>query len=346
MVSTDFLYMTSNQFEQLEAQLKTLGTRANLSLRKKTEIRDRVFRSIGQIELADAIAAGESKSKLFVSLDHLKRALIPHKLSFSMPATVATIILVFLGSITMGAFAQSARPGAALFGVKKVFESIELAFVRDPIDKANYRLSIADQRLKYLEEGGAQALQQILRESQVALVSAREALNQAQVAYGDDEASTADLVDRFSALLQDQRKLLASLEGQSDSEEVKQTIVAIREALAEPTNTSAVTAPATSSTATGSTSNTATATNEEPVEALPDGRYTSLAVRVITTNGRPAVVIGGVVYPVSDSTVNLLPYVGFNLTVSGQITRGTINIDTVISGSGAIISPDTNLGAS
>ena len=88
--------MSSVNFEQLEAELRTLGeNKGILSMRKKQAIRDRVFQSIGQVELADAIATGRTKAGLAVSLKHLQQALIPHRLSFSMPVTLAKVIVVF-----------------------------------------------------------------------------------------------------------------------------------------------------------------------------------------------------------------------------------------------------------
>ncbi|MEA1909949.1 MAG: hypothetical protein U9M89_02930, partial [Patescibacteria group bacterium] len=103
--------MASNEFNKLENHLKALGNKGDLGMPKKQAIRDRVFRSIGQIELADAIAEGENKaSDMAVSLNALKKALIPHRLSFSMPVTIAMVMTVFLGSIVTGAVAQNAKP--------------------------------------------------------------------------------------------------------------------------------------------------------------------------------------------------------------------------------------------
>ena len=144
--------MTSNQFEQLEQTLKTLGSRADLSFAKKQAIRDKVFRAIGQVELADAIVEGDARANaLFVSLKSLQKALIPHRLSFSMPVTMIVMLFVFLASVVTGAAAQGAGPSDALFWAKRVLEKVELAFATDPVSRAKVTINIAGERLKYLE---------------------------------------------------------------------------------------------------------------------------------------------------------------------------------------------------
>ncbi len=102
--------MKTDQFDNLEDSLRTLSKRADLSLSKKQSIRDKIFRSIGQIELADAIVQGEQKATIAVSLQYLKKALIPQKLTFSIPITLAVVVFVFITSIVTSAVAQNYGP--------------------------------------------------------------------------------------------------------------------------------------------------------------------------------------------------------------------------------------------
>lgn len=332
--------MTSVNFDQLEAQLRTLGeNKGVLSISKKQAIRDRVFQSIGQIELADAIASGETKAELVVSLKHLQKALIPHRLSFSMPMTVATVVVVFMGSIVTGAMAQSSNPGDVLFNVKKVLETIEMAVISNPVKKAELSLNIADERIKYLEASVGQevALHTVLKESQSALVSAKETLKKAQE-NGETAEATA-LLDKFNGLLASQKTILEDIEKSSPNEDIKQTIVAIRDEIAEttietddtikqPDKDVASVTPATPKT----TVKPIAGDNQPPVMATGLTGFQTFVGRVGTANGQPAIFFNGNQYLIIiSSPISMSDYIGTNnVALSGTVKDGYITVLRVV----------------
>ena len=314
--------MTSNQFEQLGNTLKTLGKRADLSFSKKQAIRDKVFLAIGQVELADAIVEGESKAKsLFVSIKSLQQALIPHRLSFSMPVTMVTMLVVLLGSLATGVAAQGAGPSDTLFWAKKVLERVEIAFAADPVSKAKVTFNIASERLRYLEGsvGEEQVLSKVLRESQVALVSAKAALKKAQEG-NEDTAGVEDLVNRFGALLNDQKTLLEDIEKGSAGDEIKKTVVAIRDVLKE--EESPILPSVTTPTA-GKPAVVATPVPIEPV--ILSGRVT-IPGRFGTANGNVVLFVGNKYYSVSTAPVSLQPWIGYSTTVTADFTTDQVSI--------------------
>lgn len=319
----DFPLMASNQFENLEDTLRTLGRRADLSFSKKQIIRDRIFQSVGQMELADAIVEGEAKSSLAVSLKHLRRVLIPQKLSFSMPVTIAVVIFVFLGSVVTGAIAQSSGPAGTLFPVKKVLEQIEMAFISNPISRAKATFNIAGDRLRHLEAslGEEATLEKVLKESQVALVSAREALQVAQ-AGGEEDPSISELIEQFSALLGDQKTILENIEKNIGDENIKNAVVAVREAFEE------------ADTAGESVNQVSTTTEpivsdvegDSDVTGLLEGRQT-ITGRIGTAYGQPAIFVSdSQYYKVISSPIDLGLYIG----QSGVMVTGDIADDEII----------------
>ena len=313
--------MTSNQFEQLEQTLKTLGSRADLSFAKKQAIRDKVFRAIGQVELADAIVEGEAKANaLFVSLKQLQQALIPHRLSFSMPVTLGVVVIVFLASLVTGAAAQGAGPSDALFWAKRVLEKVELAFATDPVSRAKVSLNIAGERLRSLEGslGEAGALEKVLKESQVALVSAKDALQKAKDA-NTDTSSIEDLVNRFSTLLGDQKALLTDIEKSSQEEGVKKAVLAIREALEEkgskeeqPVAVAAPVAP--------------TPTVAAPAPSVPLVGRQTVAGRIGTAYGQPVIYIGDRYYRMNNLSTDLDIYVGNAASITGDFAGDQVSV--------------------
>ncbi|MBU1092095.1 hypothetical protein KJ836_00195, partial [Patescibacteria group bacterium] len=321
-----------------ENQLKTLGNKSDLRLEKKQAVRDKIFRSIGQIELADAITAGEEKSRLAVSLKHLQQALIPHRLTFSMPATIMTVMVVFMGSIVTGAAAQGARPGDALFGMKKVIESIEVAIVSNPVKKAEKTLNIAGERLQYLESsmGTEAALNTVLQETQTALVSAKASITKAQ--EKGDEAEVALLLDKFNNLLADQKTLLGDIEKETTDEDVKKTIVAIRDVIAGNDDQKDTTSGDIADTTVAVTNPIIPKTVDKPIldtqkplelDIALSGRQ-SLAGRIGTSGGRIVLYVGNKYYFVVNSPINLQGYVGnSNVGIVGNVSNGEILVSQI-----------------
>lgn len=314
--------MTSNQFEQLENTLKTLGKRADLSFSKRQAIRDKVFQAIGQVELADAIVEGESKAKaLFVSIKSLQQALIPHRLSFSMPVTMVAMLVVFLGSLVTGVAAQGAGPSDSLFWAKKVLEKVEIAFATDPVSKAKVTINIATERLKDLQGsvGEEQTLSKVLRESQVALVSAKEALKKAQE-DNQDTAGIENLVNRFGTLLDNQKTLLADIEKGNVGDEVKKTVVAIREALKEEGKSDKSDVAVTPAVSKPTEAVTPTVTAPLVGKQIVVGKVT-------TYYGQPAVAVDGRYYVVSSTPIDLTQQVGTdNVVITGEFSGEQVSI--------------------
>jgi len=316
--------MSSQNFEQIENTLKTLGKRADLSFSKKQAIRDKVFQAIGQVELADAIVEGESKAKtVFVSIKSLQKALIPHRLSFSMPATMVTMLVVFLGSLVTGVAAQGAGPSDALFWAKKVLEKVEIAFATDPISKARVTMDIATERLKYLEDsvGEEQTLSKVLRESQVALVSAKAALKKAQ-SGNEDTGGVEALVNRFSSLLNDQKTLLEDIEKGSAGDEIKKTVLAIRDVLKADEDGQKVKLDAVTTTV-NKPAAVATPVVVEPVVLA--GRAT-ITGRFGTSGGKVVLFVGNQYYQIISTPVALDQLVGSTTVVTGEFTGEQVNI--------------------
>lgn len=332
-----FYIVKTDQLDNLEDTLRTLGKRANLSLNKKQSIRDKVFQSVGQIELADAIVSGEQKATV-VSLQYLKKALMPQRLSFSMPATLAVVTFVFIASVVTGAVAQSANPTDKLFPIKRVLERIELAFIQNPVSKAKITLNIADERLQYLESSltKEKKLEQVLKESQIALVSAKAALHKAQESE-EDTQDISNLVERFSLLLDDQKTLLNNI-NEDATEDIKNTVLAIRETLEEDKEEEVDTITTkTDTSATPSISilvpQTRIDTNKPIVsQPLENGRHT-FKTRIVTTQGKLAVVVGDTYYVIVSAPISLSPYVGFQVYVTGDITGQEIKIHEIASDS-------------
>ncbi|MBU1082972.1 hypothetical protein KKE14_00830 [Patescibacteria group bacterium] len=323
--------MTNHSSEHLEESLRTLGKRADLSFTKKQAIRDKVFRMVGQVELADAIIAGKQKASVLVSLKSLKKALLPDKISFSMPATVAMMMVVFASSVITGALAQGARPTDMLFPVKKVLESIEIAFISNPVSRAKVKLNIADERMRHLESSAdsGEALVKVLKESQIALVNAKVALEKVAPTEGSDEPASV-LLEKFSALLSDQKAILSSLDKKTESENVKKAVVAIRETLdadaakliednADTLDNSVVVKPT-------------NVTKPEAVAPLLQGRQT-ITGRLITSSGQPAIYSTGKIYLIKNlvSVSTLSQYIGTDFVIiTGDIVGNEINTYQIV----------------
>ena len=324
-----FYIVKTDQLDNLEDTLRTLGKRANLSLNKKQSIRDKVFQSIGQIELAEAIVSGEQKATV-VSLQYLKKALIPQKLSFSMPTTIAVVTFVFIASVMTGAIAQSANPTDKLFGVKKVLERIELAFTQSPVSKAKITLNIADERLKYLESSLTEEkkLEQVLKESQIALVSAKAALQKAQESE-EDTQDISDLVERFSLLLDDQKTLLNNID-EDATEDVKNAVLAIREALVEDDVVTDSELEDNNIPVVAIVPKTPVPVIDKIVVLPTEGRH-MLRGRIGTAYGKPVIYIGDKYYQITSSPINLLQYVGYeDVQLTGDISENNIKVYRVV----------------
>ncbi len=324
----EFFIVKTNKFDKLEETLQTLGDKSNLSFSKKQAIRDKVFQSIGQVELAEAIVKGEQKATIAVSLQYLKKALIPQKLNFSIPTTIAVMIFIFASSIMTGALAQNANPTQLLFPVKRVLEKIELAFISNPVNKAEFRLNIADERLKYLEISINQedSLSKVLTESQIALVDARTALAVIKDNENEEDAENiTELIERFSLLLGDQRTILNNIEQNIDNtdEDVKNVMLAIRETIAEDAISDI------------NPDNVIESTNNLVAivvdNKLPTAGFVNLSGTMGSYSAKPVIIVDNIRYFLVGSAVDLIPYMGVeNATVFGNLDGNTITLTKIL----------------
>ena len=332
----EFLIVKTDNLNQLEETLQTLGDKGDLSFSKKQAIRDKVFQSIGQVELADAIVKGEQKATIAVSLQYLKKALIPHKLTFSIPVTLAVMIFIFASSVMTGALAQNSNPTGTLFPIKLILEKIELAFISNPVDKAEFRLDIAGERLKYLETSINQedSLSEVLTESQVALVDARTALNKAktiELEEGDDQG-IPELIERFSQLLDNQKNILNNIEEKVDNDEIKQTIIAVRDILNEKLTEEIEEIEAgEGTTSVVLTPTTAVKVDEVNIEPPVLEGYHRIIGRIGTAYSKPAIIIGNRYYQIVSSPVDLSQHIGWeNIELGGEITNNQMIVTRVV----------------
>lgn len=327
--------METNKFNKLEETLQTLGDKADLSFSKKQAIRDKVFQSIGQVELADAIVQGKQKATIAVSLQYLKKALIPQKLTFSIPITIAVMIFVFASSIMAGALAQNSNPADTLFPIKRILEKIELAFISNPVNKAEFSLNIADERLKYLETSINQedSLSKVLTESQIALVDARTALQKAQaVELEGDDQSVIELIERFSQLLGDQKTILNNIEQEVENDEIKQTVIAIRDILNEELSEDEIVEDNTTSIALVPIINVIqTDTKEVVVEPPVLEGYHRIIGRIGTAYSKPAIIVEHRYYQIVSSPIDLSQYIGWeNIELGGEIINNQMIVTRVV----------------
>jgi hypothetical protein len=200
-------------------------------------------------------------------------------------------------------------------------------------------LNIAGERLQYLEQsvGKEEALHTVLQETQSALVSAQTSLKNAEGT--GDEKEAAALLDKFNSLLSAQKTILDDIEKTEPSDDIKQTIVAIRDAIENKSaedkakevidlTKKATVVPATSATPTGKSGEKPTTTGEP--QPLSDGLH-NIVVRIGTAYSKPAVYINNYYYEVVASPIDLQPYIGYtNVLVLGDVQGKTITIRRVI----------------
>jgi len=236
------------------------------------------------------------------------------------------MIFVFTSSIMAGALAQNSNPSDTLFPIKRILEKIELAFISNPVSKAEFRLDIAGERLKYLETSINQedSLSTVLTESQIALVDARTALNNAkavELEEGDDQGIPA-LIERFSKLLNDQKNILNNIDKNIDGtdEDTKNVMLAIRETIAE----DAV--------------NDIDLNSPEEVNNPVDKKIVQPTDGPVVLRGimgsytaKPVIIVDNIRYFLLGSSVDLIPYMGLeNAIVYGTLEGDNITITKLL----------------
>jgi len=216
--------------DNLVQELSILGRGAHLSLTQRQKLRDRLFKQIGQLDLIDAMQTKTAAADLVMPVNRLASIFRPQRIMLGLPATVGLIVTVFIATFTTGALARDAAPGDPLFRVRKVIENVEIALTTDPARRATLRLAIADDRLKALSATGEAQLGNVVRESQLALENARNAVTALQ--KGGGATASADLVAKLKSFVDAQRGVLKTIiDGNIGQDTVRQSILAMRDEL-------------------------------------------------------------------------------------------------------------------
>ncbi|MFH0905570.1 MAG: DUF5667 domain-containing protein, partial [bacterium] len=221
--------MTKLHPEQLEKDLSILGKNAVLSLTQRQKLRDRLFKQIGQLDLVEAMQTHTEAGDLVMPLNKLRYIFRPQRIVFGLPATAGVVVAVFLATLTTGAMAQSARPGDPLFGVRRTFETVQIALTTNPAKKAEMKLAILGDRLQDLQTVDGKNLEVVLQESQKAIASAQSAITDLK---GADTETSAGLVAKLKALIDNQRTTLATtIKGGVGNAELTKSFLAMRDEL-------------------------------------------------------------------------------------------------------------------
>jgi len=287
--------------EQLDKLNQALCESAGLSFVEKRQLRDRLFKKIGEVS---------------PQVMHSRPV-------FSWGITFLVAIFVFLASITTTAVAENAKPGDFFFGVKKVVEKTALLLTRDPIKAAKFKLQIADDRLAAVEEATPEKVGQVLAETQVALNDASKAV----LAVKDDSAPV--LLDRLQDLLDAQKSLLDSLEKKSEDSDLKSKIVAVRNELDEiDKQVNPVPAPVAKPAAGPEPA--------APVESAPAEITLPIVGRLGTAYGAPALYPDGSAHYYKleglEGFGGWESYVGTNITVAGKLEGDNIIVKLLLQG--------------
>ncbi len=295
--------MKISSLENLEKDLSVLGRSARLSLTQRQKIRDKIFKQIGQLDLIDSMQTKTESLDLVMSVNKLQDIFRPRRIMLSLPATIGLIATVFVATFTTGAIARDAAPGEPLFGVRKAFEAVQVMLTTDPIQRASLQLSIAGDRISNLENVDPKNLDAVLQESQKAIATAQGAVTTLQTA---DQASAEELVAKLKTIVDNQKSILSTIiKNNIDNEEIKKSVLAVREELNQ------ILPPA--------------AVGENPQPTTPiDGPITMSGVMGSYT-ARPVILVNGARYFLVGSTVDLIPYMGIgNAVVFGRLEGDTI----------------------
>jgi hypothetical protein len=207
------------------------------------------------------------------------------------------VATVFIATFTTGAIAQTAQPGDPLFGVRKALETVQVALVSDPAQKAAIQLSIADERLQRLEHVAPAKLEAVLNESKRALDTAQ---NSVSALTGADEITSAGLLSQLQALLSNQKSIIETvINNNIDNKEIEKTVIAFRNEL----------------------DNIIPNTDKTPVveEETKSNIYYGALVEAF---GYPSINTGTESYPLLGTTQKILQYVGSdNVRVVGDLVK-------------------------
>lgn len=302
----------TNLHDNLVQDLGTLGRDAVLSLSQRQKIRDRLFKKIGQIDLLDAVQTHTEVRDMVMPLQQLRSIFQPRQTNLSIPATVGVVFSVFLVTFTTSAFAQDAKPGDPLFGVRKAFEAVQVALVSDPAKKAELRIAIADDRLQNLQTIDGKQLEAVLQESKKAITSAQTTITALK---GTDAKTSTDLINKLKALIDNQKITLTTIAKDGGAnEEIKKSVLAIRNEL------DALLPKDVVATKTGNDATTVATDTETSGPVGPSQYYGTLT----TSYGQLAININGKIYLIIGPTMDLTNSIGSSVQVYGQVVGKSI----------------------
>ena len=299
--------MTILNHDNLIKELSILGRDARLSITQRQKIRDQLFKKMGQINLIDAVATHTEVEDLVMPLSVLQRLFRPKSISFGIPATAGMVLAIFVITFATGAFAQSAKPGDPLFGVRKALETVQIALTTDPANRATLKLNIVNDRIKALETTDSGNLQVTLSESKKALASAQVSLS----TLGADK----DLSAKLKAVIESQKTALSAIaKGTTSNDEVKKTVLAMRDQLDK------LITPTTDKPA-----DTTTVAVAKPV-IVDDANRTNFYGSLTTSYGAPALFENGKAYVLAGVSIDLIPYIGSSTQVVGKLNGNNLSV--------------------
>ncbi len=308
--------------ENLVRELSILGKGAHLSMSQRQKVRDQLFKKIGQLDLIDAVETKTEVGGLVMPLQTLLSIFKPRRMTLSLPATAGVVAAVFLGTFTTGALARNAAPTSGLlFTVRKAFESVEVSLESDPTKRAEIKIAIANDRIKFLENAPEHKLDTVLEESKKAIASA-------QTAVSSVEGENTDLDSKLAAIIHAQKDILTTIsQGDLADAGVKEEIVAFKETLEN------IVTKSTPKAVVKKEAVTKVAPDEAPLVT------TSFYGTLVTSYGRPALRVPQGVLVLVGSPVSLDGYIGRSnvnvigdLSVDGNLTVRKITIDSKLIG--------------
>lgn len=319
-------------FQNLENDLHALGKalkseQVSLSLTQRQAIRDQVFRSIGRWDMADVIETARPNWVANVLGSQLKTSL-------TVPSIILASVLVIATSVTTTAFAQSAKPGDSLFGLRKVFENVQLAFTTNPEAQMQLRLRIAGERLSelnYANPADPGTADKILNESKEAIKQATDAIKKV-----DNKDTATTYLDRLQDLLSAQNTILDKMPNKGATEELKKTVLAVRDELGVDKKTDKPVSDKTLALNDKSTKVEAPIIKETPA-VLPSGQSnltvsdTTLYGNLTMAYGSPALMVGQVYYLLQNAPVDVISFIGkTGITVRGSVVNGVMSVIEIV----------------
>jgi len=307
--------MTNLNHDNLIKELSILGKDARLSITQRQKIRDQLFKKMGQVNLIDAVTTQTEVGDLVMPLSTLQRLFRPKSISFGIPATAGMVLAIFVVTFATGAFAQSAKPGDPLFGVRKALETVQIALTTDPANRATLKMNIVNDRIKALENADSSNLSIALNESKKALASAQASIS----TLGSDK----ELTTKLKTVIESQKTTLSAIaKGTVSNEDAKKTILAMRDQLDK------LITPVTDKPADTKTTDTAVVAVKP--EIIDDANRTSFYGSLTTSYGSPALFENGKAYVLAGVSIDLMQYIGSqSVSIVGHLNGKILTVTKI-----------------